>query len=159
MIATIVLARLLTPGDFGLVAMVTTFSLLLMNLGFNGFTEAIIQRSEIDHHLASNLFWINIGIGLSATVAFAGAGSLLARFYGDPRVASVATALSATIFLSSASALHLALLKRGLQFSLVSANDVLARVVSVIVSIVLGWAAWGYWPSSLAPSCCRSQRL
>src|ERR1700704_2458456 len=138
MIATVILARLLPPADFGLVAMVTTFSLLLMNAGFNGFTEAVVQRERIDHALASNLFWINVGIGVVLTIGFAGAGSLLARFYGDPRVAPVVVAMSATIFLSSASVLHLALLKRGLRFSQVSANDVLARVASVTVSIALG---------------------
>ena len=145
MIATVILARLLTPADFGLVAMVTTFSLLLMNAGFNGITEAVVQRERIDHALASNLFWINVGLGVVLTIAFAGAGSLLARFYRDPRVALVVVAMSTTILLSSASVLHLALLKRGLRFSQVSANDVLARVASVAVSIALGWAAWGYW--------------
>src|SRR4030081_19144 len=90
MSATVILARLLTPADFGLVAMVTTFSLLLMNVGFNGFTEAVVQREQLDHDLASNLFWINVGLGLLLTIAFAAAGSLLARFYGDPRVANVA---------------------------------------------------------------------
>jgi PST family polysaccharide transporter len=44
LIATVILARLLTPADFGLVAIVTAFSLLLMNVGFNGFTEAVVQR-------------------------------------------------------------------------------------------------------------------
>ncbi len=48
-VSTMVLARLLAPKDFGLVAMVTTFSLLLVNVGFNGLTEAIIQREEINH--------------------------------------------------------------------------------------------------------------
>src|SRR5206468_11003160 len=57
MIATVILARLLTPADFGLVIMVTTFSLLLMNFGLNGFTEAVLQREAIDHALASHLFW------------------------------------------------------------------------------------------------------
>src|ERR1017187_4474950 len=47
-IATIVLARLLAPADFGLVAMVSTFSLLPTNFALNGFTEAIIQREEMD---------------------------------------------------------------------------------------------------------------
>src|SRR5436190_23757311 len=145
MIATVILARLLTPADFGLVAMVTTFSLLLMNVGFNGVTEAVVQREQLDRGLASNLFWINVGVGLVLAIAFASAGSLLARFYGDPRVGPVAVAMSATIFLSSASVMHLALLKRAMQFSRVSANDVVARTSSVIVSIVLGWAAWGYW--------------
>src|SRR5947207_2467028 len=82
--ATMVLARLLAPADFGLVAIVTTFSLLLMNFGSNGFTEAVVQREEIDHNLASNLFWINVGLGLVLTIVFAGAGAVLARFYGDP---------------------------------------------------------------------------
>jgi O-antigen/teichoic acid export membrane protein len=53
--------------------------------------------------------------------------------------------MSATIFLSSASVMHLALLKRGLRFSVVSANDLVARAASVIVSVALGWAGWGYW--------------
>ena len=145
MIATVILARLLAPADFGLVAIVTTFSLLLMNVGFNGVTEAVVQREQLDHGLASNLFWITAGVGLVLTIAFAAAGSPLARVYGDPRVAPVAVALSATIFLSSVSVVHLALLKRGLRFSIVSANDLVARAASVTVSIALGWAAWGYW--------------
>ena len=101
MIATLTLARLLTPADFGLVTMVTTFSLLLMNFGLNGFTEAVLQREQIDHALASNLFWINVGSGLLLTIGFAAAGSLLGRFYGDSRVAPVAVAMSVTIFFTS----------------------------------------------------------
>jgi PST family polysaccharide transporter len=145
MIATVVLARLLAPDDFGLVAMVTTFSLLLMNCGFNGFTEAVIQRDTVDHVLLTNVFWINAGVGLVLTIGFAAAGPLLARFYGDPRVARVAVALSVTILFTTLSVQHLALLKRSMRFSVVSANEIVARTASVIVSIVLAWAGWGYW--------------
>lgn len=145
LIATVILARLLAPADFGLLAMVSTFSLLLMNVGLNGFTEALLQKEEIDHGLVSNLFWINAGLGLLLTIGFAASGFLLARFYGDPRVAGVTVAMSATILLTSLSVQHLALLKRAMRFSVVSANDILARTISVTVSIVLGWVAWGYW--------------
>ncbi|PYV75763.1 MAG: hypothetical protein DMG96_16195 [Acidobacteria bacterium] len=144
MIATVVLARLLTPADFGVVTMVTTFSLLLMNFGGNGFTEAVIQRDTISHALISNLFWVNVGMGVLLTCAFAAAGSLMARFYGDPNVAHVAAGVSLTIFFTSTSILHLALLRRAMSFSTVSAIDVLARIVSVAVSIALGWTGWGY---------------
>jgi polysaccharide transporter, PST family len=144
-VATVVLARLLTPSDFGVVTMVSTFSLLLSNFGFNGFTEALIQREEVDQFLVSNLFWINLGGGLLLTVGFAAAGSLLARFYGDPRVAHVAVGMSLTILLTTLSVQHLALLKRAMLFHLVSLNDIVAAAVSVVVSIVLGWAGWGYW--------------
>jgi PST family polysaccharide transporter len=145
MIATVVLARLLMPSDFGVVIMVTTFSLLLMSFGQNGYSEAVIQREEMDHFLASNLFWINLGVGLLLAIGFAGAGSVLARFYGDPRVARVAAWVSLTIFINGTSVLHLALLKRALHFSITSANDVLSNVVSVVVSILFARAGWGYW--------------
>ena len=145
LIAMVVLARLLMPSDFGVVTMVTTFSVLLVSCSQIGFPDAVLQRDELNHVLASNLFWINLGIGLLLTFSFAAAGSLLARFYGDPRVANVAVGVSLTIFITSASVLHLALLKRAMCFSVVSANDIVARVVSVMVSITLAWAGRGYW--------------
>ncbi len=145
MIGTIVLARLLTPADFGVVTMVTTFSLLLMSFGQNGYTEAVIQRPEMNHSLATNLFWINAGVGLVFTLGFAAAGSLLAIFYGDPRVASVAVGMSLTILITNTSVLHLALLKRGLRFAATSVNDILSCAASVVLMIVLAWRGWGYW--------------
>jgi PST family polysaccharide transporter len=145
MIATIVLARLLAPADFGVVTMVTTFSLLLMSFGQNGYTEAVIQRSEIDHFLASNLFWINLGVGFVLAAGFAAAGSLMARFYHDPRVTHVAVGISLTIFICGTSVVHLALLKRALRFSVTSANDILSGVISVAVTILLAWIGRGYW--------------
>jgi polysaccharide transporter, PST family len=144
-IATVFLARLLTPTDFGVVTMVTTFSLLLMNFGLNGFTEAVIQRETIDHSLASNLFWINLGAGIVLTLGFAAAGSLMARFYGNAHVAHIAVGISLTILITSTSVVPLALLMRAMQFPLVSANDFLSRIVSVAVSILLAWAGLGYW--------------
>jgi PST family polysaccharide transporter len=144
-VATVVLARLLAPGDFGVIAMVTTFSLLLVNFGVNGFTEAILQNEVVDHALASNLFWINLSAGILLSIGFAASGSLLARFYGDPRVAGVSVGIALTIFVTSTSVLHLALLQRAMCFTAVSANDICARVISVVVSILLALAGWGYW--------------
>src|SRR5207247_1921607 len=120
-------------------------SLLLINFGLNGFTEAVLQRKEINHFLISNLFWINAGAGLLLTAGFAAAGSLLARFYHDARVTRVAVGMSATIFLTTLSVQHLALLKRAMRFTVVSGNDILARAVSVSVSIVLALTGAGYW--------------
>lgn len=144
-IATITLARILSPKDFGLMAMVTTFSLLLMNFGFNGFTEAVVQREEINEALASTLFWINLGFGTFLTIIFAGSGSLLARFFHDAEVEHVAQFVSLTIIATSVSTIHLALLKRAMHFTTVSANDIFARFISVLLSIVLALKGWGYW--------------
>lgn len=144
-VATIVLARLLAPSDFGVVTMVTTFSLLLMSFGLNGYTEAVIQREHLNHRLASNLFWINVGVGILFALVFSAAGSALAKFYNDPRVAHAAVGISLTIFFTNFSVIHLALLKRALLFSATSANEVLAGILSVVVMIPLAWAGYGYW--------------
>lgn len=144
-IGTVILARLLMPADFGLVAMVTTFSLLLVSFGLNGFTEAVIQSKDIDHYTASNLFWLNLATALMLAIGFAAAGSLLARFYGNPLVSNVAAGLSVGIFISAASTIHLALLKRAIRFAATSANDVIGRAVNTAVSILLALRGWGYW--------------
>jgi len=145
MIATVVLARLLSPSDFGVVVMVSTFSALFASFGLNGFTEGVLQLDQLDHGLASNLFWINLAVGLVFTFCFAMAGSLLARLYGNPHVAYITAPMSATIFLSNISVVHLALLKRAMRFTVISANDIVARAASVVVSIVGGLVGWGFW--------------
>jgi O-antigen/teichoic acid export membrane protein len=145
LVSTVILARLLTPADFGVVAMVTTFSLLVASFGLNGFTEAVIQFEEVDHYTASNLFWLNSGAGVVLAIAFMAAGSLLVRFYGNPQVAHVAAGLSVGIFIATVSVIHLALLKRAMRFVATSTNDVVGRVVNTVVSILLALRGWGYW--------------
>jgi O-antigen/teichoic acid export membrane protein len=142
---TVVLARLLTPADFGVVTMVTTFSLLLTSFGTSGFGEAVIQRKEMNRFLASNLFWITGAIGLILTIGFAATGPLLARFFRNPLVGPVTVAMSAAIFISGAATIHSALLKRAMRFSALSINDVIALAVYSAVAILLAWRGWRYW--------------
>src|SRR5580658_325132 len=144
-VSTVILARLLTPADFGLVAMVTTFALLLMSVGANGCNEAIIQRDKMDRFLASNLFWINLAVGLILMIGFAAAGSLLARFYKNPQVARIAVVMSPTILIAGISVVHVGLLKRAMRFATVSANEVVGRAANTVVAIVLTLRGWGYW--------------
>lgn len=144
-VSTVVLARLLTPADFGVVTMATTFSLLLSSFGLNGFTEAVIQFEEIDHCTASNLFWLSSGAGLFLAIAFVAAAHLLAQFYGNPLVAKAAMGLSVGIFLGATSVIHLALLKRAMSFTVTSSIDLVGRVVYTVVPIVLAARGWGYW--------------
>ena len=143
--SVIILARLLTPSDFGVVTMVTTFSLLLRSFGLNGFTELIMQREEITESLASNLFWINLGIGAILTLAFAGSGSLLALFYHNSAVVQVTEGMSLTIGIGCLGYIHLGLLQRAMHFRTTATINFVGQVLQVIVSIVLAMAGWHYW--------------
>lgn len=145
MFGAIILARILTPADFGLVTMVTTFSLLLASFGLAGLTEAVLQTEVLTHSLVSNLFWINIGGGFVLAVAFGAAGSLLARLYGNPLITHVAVGFALAIFFSVAPVVHLSLLKRAMRFGAVSVNDIVGRVAYVLTAIVCACLGWKYW--------------
>ena len=96
--------------------MVTTFSLLLRSFGLNGFTELIMQREELTDSLASNLFWINVGIGAILTLSFASSGPLLALFYHNSAVVQVTEGMSLTIGIGCLGYIHLGLLQRAMHF-------------------------------------------
>ncbi len=143
--STIILARLLTPDDFGLVTMVTTFSLLLQNFGLNGFTEAIIQKEELNHKVVSTLFWANIGFSLFLTVMFMALSPLMAWFFKEPRLKTVTIAIALSIISSGVATIHLALLKRNMDFYVLSITAFAGKLISVIITIALAWMGWGYW--------------
>jgi PST family polysaccharide transporter len=142
---TMVLARILSPADFGLVAMVTTFSLLFQNFGMSGFTEAIIHADDLRQEQLSVLFWINAALCVLLTLLFAAAGPALAWFYREPRLALAAAAISLSIVSSGLSTFHLALLKRKMQFGASSSILAWSKLASVAVTIVLAWQGFGYW--------------
>jgi len=143
--SVMILARLLTPADFGIVTMVTTFSLLLRSFGLNGFTELMMQREELTDSLASNLFWVNLGIGTILTVAFAGSGRLLALFYHNSSVVQVTQGMSLTIVIGCLGYIHLGLLQRAMQFRSTAMIYFIGQVLQIIVSIALALAGWHYW--------------
>jgi O-antigen/teichoic acid export membrane protein len=143
--SVVILARLLTPADFGIVTMVTTFSLLFRSFGLNGFTELIMQREELTHSLASNLFWINLVIGTILTLAFASSGPLLALFYHNSAVAQVTAGMSLTIGIGCLGYIHLGLLQRAMHFRSTAIISFAGQLLLVVVSIVLAMAGWHYW--------------
>ena len=143
--SVVVLARLLTPFDFGIVTMVTTFSLVLRSFGANGFTELIMQREEVTDSLASNLFWINLGIATILTLAFASSGSLLATFYHNTAVAQVTEGMSLTIGIGCLGYIHTGLLQRAMQFRTIAIITFVSQVLQYIVSISLAMTGRHYW--------------
>jgi PST family polysaccharide transporter len=143
--AIVILARLLFPSDFGIVTMVTTFSLLLRSFGLAGFTEFIMQCEELTDALASNLFWINLGIGTILTLAFASSGRLLAHFFHNRAVIGVTYGMSLTIVIGCLGYIHTGLLQRAMHFRTTAIIGFVGQVVQYIVSIVLAIAGWHQW--------------
>lgn len=144
-LSVVVLARLLTPEDFGVfgkVVAITSFLALLRNLGF---VVATVQSPSITHQQASNLFWVNFVVSLGLALVVLGAAPLLGTFFADPRVVPVACALSALVFLGGLQNLHHAILRRQMRFALWSTIDVAATASGVVAGITCALFGCGYW--------------
>jgi O-antigen/teichoic acid export membrane protein len=95
-----VLARLLSPQDFGLVAMVTTIMGFLRVFKDAGLSTATVQREGITHAQVSNLFWINVALSGAVSLLVAASAPLIAWFYREPRLVPITLALSITFILT-----------------------------------------------------------
>src|SRR5579862_7229130 len=98
-LAAVILARLLTPTDFGLVAIVTvltSFAPLLIDFGLG---DATTQRSKITPSQISSLFWLATGIGLALAVTLAACSPLIAAVYHEPVLEPIALCTSVTFVL------------------------------------------------------------
>jgi PST family polysaccharide transporter len=142
----VVLARLLAPEDFGLVAMATTATVFISMFTDLGLSGATVQSREITQKLVSTLFAINIVAGAGLWLVAAAVAPFMAWFYGDPRVMPLILVLAAGIPLSAVGSQHNALLIRRMSWfrvQIVSTAALIAGFVFAILSIVV--FNFGYW--------------
>ena len=141
-----VMARLLAPKDFGLVAMATTLTAFVGMFTNLGLSEATVQRKDIDQATVSVLFYINLAMGGAVMLVCMAAAPVAAWLFGDPRVLLLVIALSLSIPVSAAGAQHSALLQRGMHWRQLQWTPILAQAVGGAAAIVLAWKTGiGYW--------------
>lgn len=150
-VSAVILARLLAPEDFGLVAIVTvltSFAPLLIDFGLG---DATVQRSKITRGQVNSLFWLSSGIGVAIAVTVAACGPLIAWIYGEPRLEPIALCIAITFVLGGVSNQHLALLRRSMQFSKIANIQVLSTLAGIVVAVVFAICGSGYWALVLRP--------
>ncbi len=143
--ALVVLARLLPPAAFGLVAMVAALTALLDVVKEFGFSAVTIQKADINHTQVSALFWINTAAGsLVALGIFLGA-PLLATFYDQPELVPIARWLALGFVLSGLTVQHWALLRRQMRFGAIAAVETGADICGFAIAIAVASFGGGYW--------------
>jgi len=140
-----VLARLLLPEHFGLVAMVLAVTGILEGVKDLGLTTATMQRAELSRGVVTNLFWVNTFAGVVFAGALCVAAPWVADFYDDPRLVQITMALSLMFVWSGVSAQHEALLIRQLRQGDLAIIRFVANVLSFVAAVVLALKGSGYW--------------
>jgi O-antigen/teichoic acid export membrane protein len=144
-VAVAVLARLVAPADFGLVAMVGVLLGFVDILKGFSFAMAIVQRAEITHEQVSVLFWLNLKLGVPVAVFMAAMGPVLAWFFQQPSLIIITPVLAGGVALAGVSDLHQGLLRRELRFGTIALIHILSTLIGAGVGISFALLGWGYW--------------
>lgn len=140
-----ILARLLAPEDFGILAMVLAVAGIAGLLSDFGLSMASVQRVDITSQERSNLFWASATLGLAAgLLVFAGSG-LISAAYANPLLTAVAQVIAITFVFQGLAAQFRAELIRGMRYGTVAIVDVVAAAAGAASAVLLAVGGAGYW--------------
>jgi PST family polysaccharide transporter len=140
-----VLARLLSPKDFGLVGMVTAFTGVLNLFRDFGLSTATVQRDTVTEEQVSTLFWINILVGAIVAVLAVVLAPFVVRLYHEPRLFGITLVLSLGFLFNAAGVQQSAMLQRQLRFTALAVINVVSLLVSTTIAIGMAKLGYGYW--------------
>jgi O-antigen/teichoic acid export membrane protein len=144
-VATAVLARLLSPQDYGLVSMIAVATNLLSTMKDMGLSLVTIQKPQLTDEESTALFWLNAGLGAIGAGILAGLGPFLSWFFGEPRLTAIALVTAGGLIVGGLGAQHEALLGRSLRFVALGSIGLASTTLSYGAGILLAWSGYRYW--------------
>lgn len=144
-VVSIILARMLFPEQFGLIAMLTIFIALARSLVDSGFGAALIQKKEITQEDKCSVFYFNIVLGFAMAGLLCLAAPWIAAFYGVPHLTPLTRVLSIKMITSSFGIIHGTLLCKQLDFKTQLKVRLISTVISGAVGISMAYNGFGVW--------------
>ncbi|MFT4248562.1 MAG: lipopolysaccharide biosynthesis protein [Pseudomonas sp.] len=144
-VGMMVLARLVAPDEYGLMAMaavVTNFAIIFRDMGSSA---AIIQRQVLDDETKTTVFWFNICVGTTIAVVVVAIAPWMVQIFNAPRLFGVLLLMALAFPISSCTAAHQALLERESKFKAVARVEIISTMVGLVVAIAMGWAGMGVY--------------
>ena len=162
LVVAVILARLLSPHDYGLAAMALVLASLVIVFSDVALGAAIVQRPQLSEADRSTAFWTSVGVGVLCTVGGIALSGVLAGIYGTQSVQPLFAVLSLSFVITSLAATHEALLVREMDFRRLELRMMVATAVGAAVGITLalkGYGAWAIIGQQLAISCVSTVLL
>jgi polysaccharide transporter, PST family len=143
--SVIILSRLLSPADFGRLAMVAPLYGLALVFQDLGLSHATVQSAQVTSAQNNALFWVNVAVSVSLTVPLAIGAPMVGWFYGDEQVAGLTRGFAAVIVIGALGAQPLALLNRSMRFRFLAALDTLSVLAGFLGAVLLAAMFHSYW--------------
>jgi len=144
-VVMLILARLVLPESFGLVAYATVFISFAQIFVDQGFSDAIVQFPKLEREHLDTAFWISILTGTGLTIATILSSGLIANGFQEPRLVPVLKWLSPIFLISALSSVQQSLLRRNLAFKALTVRSLVATIASGIVAVVMAFLGYGVW--------------
>ncbi len=145
LIGQVIMARLLSPEAFGLIAMAMVIVNMAMVFKDFGFSSAIIQAKTITHTQVSQIFWVNLLLGLVIAGGLSASASAIAAFYGEERLVDLVRCLSVIFVIAPLGAQHLAILSRQMKFRAIAMINLASVLASLLVGVSAAAGMRSYW--------------
>jgi teichuronic acid exporter len=146
-----ILGRLLSPSDFGLMALSFTIATILSVFVENGFAQALVQRKSIDQLTTSTAFWSSLVVATGLYAVLAVATPFLAALYDQPQLNYLIPVSGLVLFTSAFSSVPQALLERDLQFKILTIRQLSGILVGAVVAVALAFGGAGVWALVVQP--------
>jgi O-antigen/teichoic acid export membrane protein len=144
-IVSIILARLLAPADFGLLAIIMVFITLAGAFLDLGFSTALIQHREVQETHYASVFYMNVSLGVVLAVLVFFSAPFIAAFYGNPQLTNLTRFMSLSFIVNSFGNVPRARLRREMNFKAISVTNIFAAIISGTGAICLAWNGYGVW--------------
>lgn len=145
LVVTAILARLLTPSDYGIVAVATVFIAFFNILSDIGIGPAIIQFKDLTKKDLSNIFSVTAYLGVFMGGLFFLGSGIIAKYYGSPTLVPVCRLLSLTILFHCLNIVPLNLQYKNKRFKLTATVTLSVQISTAIVAIILAWLNFGVY--------------
>jgi O-antigen/teichoic acid export membrane protein len=143
--ATIAVVRLLTPEDYGLMAMATIFTSFLTMFNEFGLGAALVQKPDVDDLTLRGVFGLTVVFNLVCFILLLGTAPFAAAFFTEPRLAPILRVLSLQFVISPFGVIPQSMLERKLDFKAKSLVDVTVTVASALITLLLAFRGSGVW--------------
>lgn len=141
----IIMARLLSPNDYGLIGMLTVFISIAQSLIDSGFSQALIRKQNRTETDNSTVFYFNIGVGICIYLLFYLIAPLISQFYNTPELTAIMRVISLGIIFNSLAVVQRALLTIQINFKTQAKASLIAAIASGIIGITMAYKGFGVW--------------
>lgn len=144
-IAGMILARLLSPEDFGSIGMLEIFMYMAQVFIDSGFGSALIQKKNPTQTDYSTIFYFNIGMSVVLYAILFISAPFIAEFYHMPELCLILRVQGIVLFINSLNVIQQNIIRKNLQFKKLSKITITTSFITLVVTIILAYCGWGVW--------------